>query len=611
MSENKESSAAKTSLAERPRIAAQVRKRKLGEVLQERGHISQHNLTRAMQEQAGKTILLGELLLGRGLVSKDDLVAALEQVTGLRYVDCGSATVDDNMLKFVPRRVADRYCALPLCREGNKLVTVMAEPQNLHTLDELRFVSGMDISPRLGFRAEIKAAIEKHYASAALSAAEEEGALPAEEKELPEIEFFTTSSRESNQEAIREFQADLRKQTTPAVRLVSAIISAAATKNASDVHIDPQGTRTVVRIRVDGILRDLMEVPSRLQESLISRIKIISDMDIAERRAPQDGRLLARIGRDQIDLRVSTLPTHYGEKVVIRLLDARSALVHFIDLGLSQEDSDLLAQMLAEPQGMLLVTGPTGSGKTTTLYAALNRLRSRTLNIITVEDPIEYVLEGINQVQVKYKLGRAFADCLRSILRQDPNVIMLGEIRDSETAEIALTAAQTGHLVLSTLHTNDSVSAITRLIDLNVPPFLVSSSVSGIIAQRLVRRLCTCRDEVAMSPEYQARLLAAGVEDVETRMYIPVGCSLCDDTGYQGRIGIYEVLVADEGICSAIRAGAEPHEIRNLARSNGMRLMQEQALTKVRMGLTSLDEVLRVVSLRKLPTSPARIANGI
>ncbi|PYU30338.1 MAG: type II secretion system protein GspE [Acidobacteria bacterium] len=478
-------------------------------------------------------------------------------------------------------------------------------------MDELRFVSGMDISPRLGFRAEIKAAIEKHYASAALSAAEEEGALPAEEKELPEIEFFTTSSRESNQEAIREFQADLRKQTTPAVRLVSAIISAAATKNASDVHIDPQSTRTVVRIRVDGILRDLMEVPSRLQESLISRIKIISDMDIAERRAPQDGRLLARIGRDQIDLRVSTLPTHYGEKVVIRLLDARSALVHFIDLGLSQEDSDLLAQMLAEPQGMLLVTGPTGSGKTTTLYAALNRLRSRTLNIITVEDPIEYVLEGINQVQVKYKLGRAFADCLRSILRQDPNVIMLGEIRDSETAEIALTAAQTGHLVLSTLHTNDSVSAITRLIDLNVPPFLVSSSVSGIIAQRLVRRLCTCRDEVAMSPEYQARLLAAGVEDVETRMCIPVGCSLCDDTGYQGRIGIYEVLVADEGICSAIRAGAEHHEIRSLARSNGMKLMQEQALTKVRMGLTSLDEVLRVVPLRKLPTSPARIANGI
>ena len=611
MSENKESSTAKTALAERPRIAAQVRKRKLGEVLQERGHISQHNLTRAMQEQAGKTILLGELLLGRGLVSKDDLVAALEQVTGLRYVDCGSATVDDNMLKFVPRRVADRYCALPLCREGNKLVTVMAEPQNLHSLDELRFASGMDISPRLGFRAEIKLAIEKHYARAALSAAEEEGALPAEEKELPEIEFFTTSSRESNQEAIREFQADLRKQTTPAVRLVSTIISAAATKNASDIHIDPQGTRTVVRIRVDGILRDLMEVPSRLQESLISRIKIIADMDIAERRAPQDGRLLARVGRDQIDLRVSTLPTHYGEKVVIRLLDARSALVHFIDLGLSQEDSDLLAQMLAEPQGMLLVTGPTGSGKTTTLYAALNRLRSRTLNIITVEDPIEYVLEGINQVQVKYKLGRAFADCLRSILRQDPNVIMLGEIRDSETAEIALTAAQTGHLVLSTLHTNDSVSAITRLIDLNVPPFLVSSSVSGIIAQRLVRRLCSCRDEVAMSPEYRARLLAAGVEDVETRMYIPVGCSLCDDTGYQGRIGIYEVLVADEGICSAIRAGAEPHEIRSLARSNGMKLMQEQALTKVRMGLTSLDEVLRVVPLRKLPTSPARIANGI
>jgi len=577
------------------------RRKRLGEILRERGQISGQNLLSAIHEQTGKSVLLGELLLERNMVSKSDLVAALEEVTRVRYVDPRSAAIDSEALKLIPHGFAERYCALPVLVEANKLVTVMAEPQNLHTLNELRFVSGLDIIPCLGFRSEIYAAIEQHYALARNAETEcaEEEALPiVNNEELSDIEFFTASARQRHQEAIKEFQAELRNQPTPAVRLVSAIISAATRNRASDIHVDPQAMGTVVRIRVDGIIRDFMEVPPRLQDSLISRIKILADMDIAERRLPQDGRFLVRMGQEKRDLRVSTLPTTYGEKIVIRLLHTRAAQVGFLELGLGKEHSDLLTEMLTQPQGTLLVTGPTGSGKTTTLYSTLNMLRSRALNIITVENPVEYMLEGINQVQVNEKVGLTFAGCLRSILRQDPNVIMVGEIRDPETAEIALTAAQTGHLVLSTLHTRDSISAVTRLIDLNIPPFLVASTVTAILAQRLVRRLCTCRDEVAVSPEYQARLLAAGVEDIQDRMYIPVGCKACQYTGYHDRVGVYEMLVLNEGISDAIRAGAGPEEIRGLATSKGMRLLHEDAIRKANMGVTSLEEVLRIVPLK-------------
>jgi type IV pilus assembly protein PilB len=577
-------------------------RKKLGESLRERGKISHQDLEKAIKEQAGNALLLGELLLKRGVVAKEDLIPSLAEVTRTHYVDAQSAPVSAEVLELIPAKVARRYCALPLEREGSRLVVVMARPQDLQALQELAFVSGLAVVARFGFREEIEEAIQKRYEGHEEEPAEANAELLAQVEEAngPDVEFVTATSTQRNLDAIREFQAELKKQTTPAVRLVSTMIAEANAKRASDIHIDPQARGPVVRIRVDGILRDLMAVPARLQDSLVSRIKILADMDIAERRMPQDGRLLVAIGRERRDLRVSTLPTQYGEKVVIRILNSTANLVSFHDLGFWEEQADLLGHLLNIPQGMLLVTGPTGSGKSTTLYASLSSLRSRTLNIITVEDPVEYRLEGVNQVQVNEKAGRTFAATLRSILRQDPNVIMVGEIRDTETAEIALRAAQTGHLVLSTMHTRDSVSAIARLLDLGVPPFLIGATLTGVIAQRLVRRLCECRGEVAASTEFQRGMKAAGIKEVQPKMYIPVGCPKCDNSGYLGRVGVYEMLVFDEALSEAVRTGAGLAEIRRMAQAHGMRSLEEDALLKVKLGLTSLEEAMRVLSFKNV-----------
>jgi type IV pilus assembly protein PilB len=576
-------------------------RKRLGDLLQERGRVSHTDIENAVQEQQGTSLLLGELLLQRGLVSKEELIAALQEITRAKYVDCKTAPVSPDAISLVSKSVASRCSALPLSVDGKRLVVVMAEPQNLATIDELRFFSSMEISPRLGFAAEIKEAIEKHYGQAAPEApveavvVEEERLLQIDQEDSSMIEFVGVETVGSEKEAISEFYAARANQRTPAVRLFSALVAAAAEKKASDIHIDPQASNTIMRLRVDGILRDLITAPLQIQESLVSRIKILGNMDIAERRAPQDGRIMVRVGQNKLDLRVATLPTHYGEKVVIRLLDPRSAQLNLADLGFLPRQLNILTESLANPQAMLLVTGPTGSGKTTTLYAALNLIRSREVNVITVEDPIEYMIEGVNQVQVHTKAGRTFASCLRSILRQDPNVIMVGEIRDSETAEIALTAAQTGHMVLSTLHTNDSVAAITRLIDLNVSPALVAASMTAVVAQRLVRKLCVCRDEAPITPQFAARLSAAGMTDFDSKMQVPVGCSKCDGTGYKGRVGVHELLILNDQIRSLIRSNGTPGEIRSAIRTSGIRSFQEVALEKVKAGLTSLEEIFRVI----------------
>ena len=564
-------------------------KLKLGETLQKRGKISHEALQHAIQKQSGQTILLGELLLKQGLVTKADLAAAIEEVNGVPYLDPACAVVEAAVLPLIPHALALRHCALPIRRVGRRLLMLMERPYDLQAVQELTFVSGLHVETRFAFGEEIQAAIRRYYG--------EVGPEPTTtvKDTSSSVEFFTASSSQRNQDAIKEFQAELRNQPTPAVRVVSTIIAAATEQKASDIHIDPQGHGAHVRIRVDGILRDLMEIPLRLQESVVSRIKILADMDIAERRTPQDGRIMVAIGSERRDLRVSTLPIQFGEKVVIRLLDSRSAVIGFQDLGLWEEHADLLTELLKAPQGMILVTGPTGSGKTTTLYAALNFLRSRTLNIITVEDPVEYRLEGVNQVQVNEKAGRTFASSLRSILRQDPNVILVGEIRDSETAETALRAAQTGHLVLSTLHTRDSISAIARLLDLKVAPFLIASTRTAVIAQRLVRRLCECRAEAGANREYMAAMESARMSDLPGKMYIPVGCPQCGNTGYRGRVGVYEMLVFNDQISEAVRVTAGELEIRQILTANGMRSLEEDALLKVSLGLTSIEEVARVL----------------
>jgi type IV pilus assembly protein PilB len=579
-----------------------MKKKRLGEVLRERGHISHAELSKVIEEQQGKLIHLGELMLERRLVAKKELAAALTEVTQVPYADCEQVEVDPEILKLLPHAIARRCCVLPIHMQGTKLVVAMAEPQNLQIIDELRFSTGMHIIPRLAFRSEIEAAVEKWYGRAEEAEAAVAEAI-APETQDPGMEFISSSSLQRNIEAMQEMQAELLQKSTPAVRMVASTITAAATKGASDIHIEPQATDTVIRFRIDGMLRDFQRIPRALQNSVVSRIKILSDMDIAERRAPQDGRFLVRINGRKVDLRVSTLPTQYGEKVVMRLLEADAPTQGFATLGLPPQIAGALTQILAQPQGMVLVTGPTGSGKSTTLYSSLNLVRKPTVNIITVEDPVEYAVPGLNQVQVNTKAGLTFASCLRSILRQDPNVIMVGEIRDKETAEIAIKAAQTGHLVLSTLHTNDSISAVTRLLDLGVPGFQIATSVTGIIAQRLVRRLCTCHDEIPATPDYISRLFDAGITAPPQTQHVPTGCDTCDLTGYKGRVGIYEMLMVDDAVRSAIRSGDKNDEIRALARHNGMKLMQEYALERVRQGQTTLEEVLRVVPFEKIHTT--------
>nr|HEV7954074.1 ATPase, T2SS/T4P/T4SS family [Candidatus Acidoferrales bacterium] len=582
-----------------------MKKKKLGEVLRERGHISAGDLSKIVADQQGKVIRLGELMLERALVTKEELASALEAVTAVPYVNCAEVTPDAEVLHLIPRHLAVRGCVFPIRRDGKKLVVAMAEPQNIGLSDELKFTSGATISPRLGFRAEIFTAIEKFYggkvsaaeglssepnaaSGSASAAAEPESAGPA-------MEFVSTSARQANKDAIQEAQAELVRRHTPAVRLTSEVIMAASAKHASDIHIEPQVDGVIVRIRVDGVLRDLQKVPAALQNSFISRIKILADMDIAERRNPQDGRFLVKMGLQQIDMRVSSLPTQYGEKIVMRLLNPGETVRGFAELGLPPAVESTLLTALAQPQGMMLVTGPTGSGKSTTLYAALNHLRKPEVNIVTVEDPVEYVLPGVNQVHVNVKAGLTFASCLRSILRQDPNVIMVGEIRDKETAEIAMKAAQTGHLVLSTLHTNDSVAAVTRLLDLGIPPFMISSSITAIMAQRLVRRLCTCKGTDEPTVANLERMEQLGQLEPVSSIFVPKGCDLCELTGYRGRVGIYEILSFDETIRDAVRTGVRNEDIRNHMRDIGMKLMQEDALDKILTGMTSIEEISRVV----------------
>jgi type IV pilus assembly protein PilB len=475
-----------------------MKKKRLGEILRERNHVFVENLDKAIQDQQGKRVHLGELLLQRGAVSKSDLVSALVETSRIAYFDCASVEVNAETSSLITAAMARKCCALPLETIGNKLVVVMAEPQNLLLLDELRFKSGMQVSPRLGFRAEVEAALAINYASAEFEAAAavttaaaaagsavvslKEIVLPAAEAEM---EFISSSSQERNVEAMREMQSELlhKFRATPAVMLVASRIKAAAERRARDIHIEPHSEDTAIRFRVDGMLRENQRIPKARPNSVASRIKILLAMDIAERRAPQDRHFLVKIGGRRIDLRVSTLPTQYGEKVVMRLLEADAPLYDLAKLGFPRSIEERLRPMLLLPQGMILVTGPTGSGKSTTLYSSLLLIRRPSINIITVEDPVEYAVAGLNQVQVSVKAGLTFASRLRSILRRDPNVIMIGEIRDKETAEIALKAAQTGHLVLSTLPTNESASAVTRLLDLGVPGFQIVTSLTAIIAQ--------------------------------------------------------------------------------------------------------------------------------
>ena len=572
-------------------------KKSLGSVLMERGSLTAENLEKAIELQRIVAMHLGELLLSRQVVRKEELIPALEEVTTCEYFDCKTVEADPEILKHIPVDIARRNCAFPISITNGKLMVVMSVPQKLNAIDELSFVSGKTIIPRLGFENEISDAIDKWYGKAEALEIENENHkyLELEESNMGNVEFLSSSSRKVQIEAYREYESEQCLVKTEATQMVSSLLVAAIKKKASDIHLDPQVKGLMVRYRIDGILHDINMISEEHRAKVTSRIKILADMDISERRVPQDGRILVKLHEMKLDLRVATLPTQYGEKIVIRILDTTNTAIDFSELGFSSRDKERILSCLDKPQGMLLVCGPTGSGKTTTLYAAINNLRKQPLNIITIEDPVEYVIEGINQVQVNQKSGRTFSGCLRSILRQDPNVIMVGEIRDTETAELALTASQTGHLLLSTVRTNDSISAVTRLMELKIAPFLIASSLTGVISQRLVRKLCTCRRESSIPPQYANRLRAAGIFDLSEPVYEPGGCIECDNTGYRGRLCTAEILIIDEDIQSLIRKDAYNDLIRESARKNGFTTLQEAAWEKVKLGLTSVDEIFRLI----------------
>ena len=553
--------------------------RELGEALVQAGKIDGRGLDRAFRLRANAPEGLIELLPRLGLISERDLAEAIAQYLGLPLV----TQRDYPEFPVLEDKISARYLrdahVLPLSVDADGVSLAMADPLNRFAIDAVRLITKQSVKPCVAVPAELEAAIDRLHGKDQAAAAQ-----------LVEV---TGGAEDDSLDADR--LKDLASEA-PVIRLVNHLIFRAIEQRASDIHVEPSEDRLRVRYRIDGVLREVDSPPVRLRAAIVSRIKILANIDIAERRIPQDGRFLMRYKGQRLDLRVSTLPTHFGEKVVIRLLDPRSTLMAFDQLGLSTRDATELVRILGLPQGMLLVTGPTGAGKSTTLYSALNLLRSPDSNIITVEDPVEYIMDGINQVQIRPKSGLTFSSVLPSLLRQDPDVIMIGEIRDVDTAEIAMKASQTGQFVLSTLHTNDSISAISRLVNLGVPAYLIASSLTAIIAQRLVRKLCSCRREVR-NPATQKHIMAAmGLRTDESFLqYEPVGCSACEQTGFKGRVGIYELLSVDGLIRDAVFAGSRSEEICDIARRSGFRTLQEDALDKVKKGLTTLQEIRREV----------------
>ncbi|KAB7667345.1 GspE/PulE family protein [Bacillus sp. B1-b2] len=547
----------------------QMRKR-LGDLLVEAGLLTEEQLQQALKDKHPDQ-RLGDSLLQKGYITEQQLIEVLEFQLGIPHVSLYRYPFDPKLFSIVPKDTAKRQLIIPLKKEGEKLYVAMADPMDFYTIDDLRLSTGFQIETAIATKDDILRAINKYY-------------------DMDEGFEELLSDNGALGEVIDESMVE---QDTPIVRLVNQVLSNAATLKASDIHVDPQETKVVIRYRIDGVLRVERVLPKHMQSVLIARLKIMANLDITEHRIPQDGRMKFNLDFHPIDLRVSTLPTVYGEKVVMRILDLGSALNDLNKLGFNKVNLSRFTDLIEKPTGIVLITGPTGSGKSSTLYAALNRLNSEEVNIITVEDPVEYQLEGINQIQVNANVGMTFATGLRAILRQDPNVIMVGEIRDKETAEIAVRASLTGHLVLSTLHTNDSLGSVTRLLDMGVEPFLVASSVTGIVAQRLVRRVCRDCGQVQEATLREKEIFAKRGLSIEKVMR-GKGCASCNMTGYKGRVAIHEVLVMNDEMRKVIMNGQSFSNLRELAIKAKTIFLIDDGLLKVKQGVTTTEEVLRV-----------------
>ena len=560
-------------------MTTQRKPKQLGQILLEQGLITEEHLQLALEEHRNTPKSLGRVMIDLGYIRERDLVRALAEQVGLEFVDLTEYRIDAAATALLPEALCRRYRALPIGEEDGKLLVAMSDPANVYALDDIRTITGREVRPVVGTANDVERAIAKFSGMG------------------ERVEALASEAAEALDEDVSLREVEAAIEDAPIVKLVQAIMTQAAADRASDVHIEPTEKDVRVRFRVDGVLHEVMHSPKSIQGGLISRLKVMGDLDIAEKRVPQDGRVSLRVNDRSLDLRLATLPTVNGEKIVIRILDKSNAMLRLSELGLLRDSFDRYEQSFRKPYGAILVTGPTGSGKSTTLYATLNIVNQSDRHIVTVEDPVEYRLPGVNQIQVNPKAGLTFASALRSILRADPDIILIGEIRDRETAMIAVESALTGHLVMSSLHTNDAPSAITRLIEMEVETFLVASAIDCVVAQRLTRRLCErCKKGYVPEPR---ELLEAGypeerVPDI-VELFRPTGCGACSNTGYRGRVGLYEVMQMSEEIERLTVDRSSSDSVKAVAVEQGMKTLRDDGLAKAASGVTSIEEIARVV----------------
>ena len=553
----------------------QTRRKRLGELLLEAGAITEDQLRKALEIQRASGRRLGDILIQEKIITEAELVKVLEEQLGITSVDLSVYGLDPKAAQMIPESLARRHTVLPLKLEGGKLVLAMKDPLDYPAQEDVKTLTGYPVQPVIAPEKDILRAVERVFSrSVAQRAAEDFVRLYGQAAEAPEA-------------------ADAGLEAAPIVRFINTVLSSAVRAGASDVHIEPGEGHMRVRLRVDGMLQENLVTGMGSHQAVVNRIKVMADLNVAERRVPQDGRASYTVDGREVDLRVSVLPTTHGEKAVIRILDKASLILEKGQLGMSERDLEIFDRLLSRPYGIILVTGPTGSGKTTTLYAMLQELNDVAKNIVTIEDPVEYNLAGITQTQVNVRAGYTFATGLRSILRQDPDIIMVGEIRDLETAEIAVRAALTGHLVLSTLHTNDAPGAVTRLLDMGVEPFLVSSSLLGVIAQRLVRRVCPACRETYAADEREKRYLGLPLQDSAV-LARGRGCAACGGTGYRGRTAVFEIMEVGRRHRLLVDRRVAEEELRQLAKEQGMVTLWENCREKVLAGVTTVEEMARV-----------------
>ncbi|RJQ50500.1 MAG: type IV-A pilus assembly ATPase PilB [Nitrospiraceae bacterium] len=564
---------------------------KIGQLLVTNKIITEEQLVKAIEIQKKEGGRIGTNLIKLGVISDEQFVQFLSKQYGVPAVNLAAEQIDPAVIKFIPYEVAYKYQILPVSKNGASFTLAMADPSNVFAIDDIKFMTGYNVKPVVASEMAIKEAIAKYYQQ-----------QPSPSDALQDVMDSIGDFGDEGLDLVRETDDDLdisalktAVEEAPVVKLVNLILGEAIARGASDIHLEPYEKQLRVRYRVDGVLYDVMQPPTKLKAALSSRIKIMSELDIAERRLPQDGRIKLRVKDRGVDLRVSTLPTLFGEKIVMRILDKSNLSLELTKLGFEENALKDFNEAIHLPYGMVLVTGPTGSGKTTTLYSALSTVNNIDVNIMTAEDPVEYNLMGINQVHVREEIGLTFASALRSFLRQDPDIIMVGEIRDFETAEIAVKAALTGHLVLSTLHTNDAPSTVSRLLNMGIEPFLVSASVLLILAQRLSRKICEkCKTEEHI-PESALLEIGFSKDEVNTfKCFKGAGCHVCGGTGYKGRIALYEVMPVKEEIKEMILKGGSVTDIKKLAIKLGMKTLRMSGLAKIKEGVTSVEEVLRV-----------------